>query len=52
MHFDLSTLNSEQLKPVLDTEGAVLVTAGHLDFYFPCSLRAPFAQIHRIFSRI
>lgn len=28
MHFDLSTLNSEQLKPVLDTEGAVLVTAG------------------------
>ena len=28
MSFDLSTLNSEQLKPVLDTEGAVLVTAG------------------------
>ena len=28
MKFDLSTLNPEQLKPVLDTEGAVLVTAG------------------------
>ena len=28
MNFDLSTLNKEQLAPVLDTEGAVLVTAG------------------------
>ncbi len=28
MSFDLSTLNPEQIKPVLDTEGAVLVTAG------------------------
>ncbi len=28
MNFDLKTLNEEQLKPVLDTEGAVLVTAG------------------------
>ncbi len=28
MGIDLSTLNSEQLAPVLDTEGAVLVTAG------------------------
>ncbi|MDR2202678.1 MAG: UvrD-helicase domain-containing protein [Clostridiales bacterium] len=28
MAFDLSCLNPEQLKPVLDTEGAVLVTAG------------------------
>ncbi len=28
MGFDLSTLNDEQIKPVLDTEGAVLVTAG------------------------
>lgn len=28
MNFDLTTLNDEQLKPVLDTEGAVLVTAG------------------------
>lgn len=28
MSFDLTTLNDEQIKPVLDTEGAVLVTAG------------------------
>ena len=28
MSFDLSSLNDEQIKPVLDTEGAVLVTAG------------------------
>ncbi len=28
MSFDLQTLNSEQIKPVMDTEGAVLVTAG------------------------
>lgn len=28
MEFDLSGLNEEQIKPVLDTEGAVLVTAG------------------------
>ena len=28
MNFDLGTLNKEQLAPVLDTEGAVLVTAG------------------------
>ena len=28
MNFDLSTLNKEQIQPVLDTEGAVLVTAG------------------------
>lgn len=28
MQVDLSTLNKEQLDPVLDTEGAVLVTAG------------------------
>lgn len=28
MNFDLETLNEEQLRPVLDTEGAVLVTAG------------------------
>lgn len=28
MVFDLSTLNEEQIKSVLDTEGAVLVTAG------------------------
>lgn len=28
MNFDLTTLNQEQIKPVLDTEGAVLVTAG------------------------
>lgn len=28
MEFDLTGLNNEQLKPVLDTEGAVLVTAG------------------------
>ena len=28
MSFDLSSLNDEQLKPVLDTDGAVLVTAG------------------------
>lgn len=28
MSLDLSKLNEEQIKPVLDTEGAVLVTAG------------------------
>lgn len=28
MSFDLSNLNEEQLKPVMDTEGPVLVTAG------------------------
>ena len=28
MSLDLSKLNDEQIKPVLDTEGAVLVTAG------------------------
>ncbi len=28
MNFDLTGLNDEQMKPVLDTEGAVLVTAG------------------------
>ena len=28
MEFGLEELNSEQLKPVLDTEGAILVTAG------------------------
>lgn len=28
MNFDLDSLNEQQLKPVMDTEGAVLVTAG------------------------
>lgn len=28
MEYDLSKLNKEQLLPVLDTEGAILVTAG------------------------